>query len=121
MEQTMETMEQTMESFANIALKEKVEVVKREGLYLSYENGSVKYERFGETKEAYDAQIAKEETVPEYDEELNNAMYMAIYKMEIRRQNYREKDLEDYGYDKYLEEYEYEPEESDDESDEVKS
>jgi len=111
------TMEQKTETFANAALKEKVEVAKKDGLYLTYERGSVKYERFGKTKEAFEAQVAKEAGVDpgEYDEELNNAMNMAIYKMEIRRQKYKEEDLEDYGYDKYLEEYEYEEEESDDE------
>ena len=117
MERKEPTEPNQMKTFAAASLKEKVEVVKKEGLFLTYENGFVKYERFGSTKEAHDAQMAKEVEPDEYDEELNNAMNTAIIKMENRRQRYKEKDLEDYGYDKYLEEYEYEPEESDDEDD----
>ena len=50
---------------------------------------------------------------PVYD--IQQRMNKAIDEIEARRQMYKEKDLEDYGYDHYTQDFYYEPEEESEE------
>ena len=107
------------QNFVTALLTEK-KVVKSlpEGyVHLTYENGShgsVKYTYAPKSQETLEKEMMEAEQ-KELEGTCNYAMSKAILKMEIRREQYRIQDIIDYGYDKYLEEYDYKPEEDEEE------
>ena len=107
------------QNFVTALLTEKkvVETLPEGYVQLSYKHGScgsVIYKYAPKSQETLEKEMLEAEQ-KEIEETLNYAMAKAILKMEIRREQYRIQDIIDYGYDKYLEEYEYEPEEDEDE------
>jgi len=115
----MQEMQAPEFNFAKAILTEKKpDLSLKEGwVHLTYENGkygNVKYTYAEKSQKTIDAELLAEEK-REVEESLNYKMAEIIIKMDIRREKYRIQDLIDYGYDKYTEEFYYEPETSDDE------
>jgi len=104
---------------AALLTEKKVEEVLSKGFVkLTYENGSfgpVKYTYPVKSQEELEEEALEEEE-QEIESDPNYMMAKVIMQMEIRRENYRDQDIIEYGYDKYLEEYEYEPEEEEEEA-----
>lgn len=69
--------------------------------------------RFDKNIMVYEGEKNEAPKQPYYD--IQQRMNKAIDEIEARRQMYRKKDLEDYGYDHYTQEFYYEPEEEEEE------
>ena len=111
-------MSQTLDFTKAILTEKKQDSSLEEGqVVLTYEDGKygkVIYTRAKKSQETLEAERIEEEKQV-VEEDPNYCMALAIIKMEIRRQQYRDQDIHDYGYDKYMEEYYYEPDPDSDE------
>jgi signal recognition particle GTPase len=106
-------------NFVSALLTEKkADLSLKEGhILLTYTNGrsgQVEYTYAKKSQETLDAEFLEEEKRL-IEEDVNYQMTKAIIQMEIRRDKYRAQDIIDYGYDKYTEEFYYEPEKEEDE------
>ena len=103
-------------NYAEVAQKQKDIVCEQKDLLiLSFKEGKVQYtiNKSQELLERERIQAEKNAISLEAD------MAKAVADIERRRQEYREKDMEDYGYDHYTKEFYYEcPESSDEEEEE---
>lgn len=103
-------------NYAQVAKQQK-EIIREEKdvLLLTYENGIVKY-RINKSAEFLERErISLEKKLAN---SLEVRMNKAIEEMETRRQQYRKKDMDNYGYDHYTKEFYYECPEALDNSDE---
>ena len=106
-------MSQSM-NYAEIAQKQKDIVCEvKDLLILTFKDGMVDY-RINKSQEL----LERERIQAEKDAAFEVRMAKAIEEMETRRQAYRQKDMDDYGYDHYTQEFYYECPESSDEEEE---
>lgn len=100
-----------MQSFVDALLTPEVKIqgIPEDHVYLTWDREKGVVYEFGK-KSADTLNREKKKKEKEELEDENYRMNMAIEEMELRRLGYRAKDIEDYGYDKYTEEFYYEPE-----------
>lgn len=101
-------------NYAKVAQKQQTVVQEvKDLLLLTFKDGMVDY-RINKSQEL----LERERIQAERNAAFEVRMAKAIEEMEKRRQAYRQKDMEDYGYDHYTKEFYYECPESSDEEEE---
>jgi hypothetical protein len=97
--------------FKNAIFTEKKVVIQEDHVFMKWDNGVV-YEYGMKSKDTIkreQKQAEKQAKKEELENDLDYQMNLAIEKIEERRIAYRNKDLEDYGYDNYTKDFYYEP------------
>ena len=98
------------------AISAEKKIIIEDQLVLTWKNGVV-YEYGPKSEDTKKREKMQEERRArmELENDIQLRMNRAIEEIEQRRIAYRLKDLEDYGYDKYTNDFYYEPEESNEE------
>jgi hypothetical protein len=110
----MEEMKENQEklTFAKAIRTQKKDMSLPEGwIHLTYEKGhcgKVQYTYAKKSSKTLASELLEQEK-QDIENSLNYRMTEAILRMEIRREEYRNQDFMDYGYDKYTEEFYYDP------------
>lgn len=99
-----------------IFTEKKVEIME-DHVLIKWRNGVVyEYGPKSEETKKYEQEQMEKEIAKEIEDDIECQMSLAVEEMEERRENYRMKDLLEYGYDKYTNDFYYEIEDSDSES-----